>query len=72
MYGYVVCVLSGGEGGGGGGEEGGGGEAPTNSANHLEEGPSFMGSYRGTPPPPRHDGNFEGWGSVGRGLRGGE
>ena len=66
----------GGAGGGGGGGGGGEGERvfwcspPTDS---FTAGPwgSFMGSHGGTPPPP-HDGNFAGWGSVGRGLRGGE
>ena len=33
---------------------------------------SLRGSHRGTPTPPPHDGGLEGWGSVGRGLRGGE
>ena len=74
----------GGRGGEGGGEGGGGGggfwcSPPTDSPNLLEEAklhrPTLgliYGSHRGTPPPPPHDGGLAGWGSVGRGLRGGE
>ena len=52
---------------------------PTDSPNPLEEaklhrrtlGLIYGFTQRDPPPPPRH-GEFGGWGSVGRGLRGGE
>ena len=69
-----------------GGEGGGGGGAvwcspAPDSPNPVEEaklhrrtlGLIHGFTQRGPPlPPPPHDGNFAGWGSVGRGLRGGE
>ena len=74
----------GGGGGGGGGGRGGGARThqdfgaplPQTAQIHWRRrnftaGPwrSFMGSHRGTPP---HHGGLEAWGSVARGLRGGE
>ena len=72
-----------GEGGGGGGGEGEGTRIlvspPTDSPNPLEAAKLhrrtlglIYGFTQRHPPPPPHDGLFAGWGSVGRGLRGGE
>ena len=69
--------------GGGGGRGGAPGfwcSPRTDSPNALEEaklhrrtlGLIYGFTQRDPPPPPLHDGNFEGWWSVGRGLRGGE
>ena len=79
-------MLQGGGGGGRGGRGRGGGEEgfwcspPTDSPNALEEaklhrptlGLIYGFTQRDPPPPPAHDGGLAGWGSVGRGLRGGE
>ena len=60
IYIYIYSVR-----GGEGGEGGGGETSPPDLGAHL------WVHTEGTPPPP-HNGNFAGWGSVGRGLRGGE
>ena len=72
-----MCAV-GGEGGevGGGGRRGASHKQPK-SAGGGETSPLDPGAHlwvhtERDPPPPPHDGNFEGWGSVGRGLRGGE
>ena len=74
-------VTSQGEGGGGRGEEGGEGggcSPPTDSPNPLEAAKlhrrtlGLIYGFTQRDPPPPHDGPFAGWGSVGRGLRGGE
>ena len=77
-----------GRGGGGGGGGRGGREwgragfwrsPPTNSPNPLEEAKLrrrtlglVYGFTQRDPPPPPQEGGLGGWGSVGRGLRGGE
>ena len=84
----VQCEGGGGEGGEGGGRGGRGeGEGGTilvlpsheqpKSVGGGETSPPNLGAHfwvhtEAPPPPPPHDGGLEGWGSVGRGLRGGE
>ena len=77
-------MEGGGGGGGGGGGRGGGRHQDFGLPSHRQ--PKSIGGGETSPPdlgahlwvhteaptPPPHDGLFAGWGSVGRGLRGGE
>ena len=64
IYIYIDRVCCRGERGRGGEGGGRGGGLPSHRQPKSIAGPwrSFMGSHRGTPPPPRHDGSFAGCG----------